>query len=40
MYWQGEGCIIEILEGVRCPKMTEGICPQCTAIDDDLVEVD
>ena len=38
-YWQGEGCIA-LIYGIKCSYATENFVPQCTATNNDLIEVD
>lgn len=40
MFWQGEGCICEILTRIRCKGMTKDIIAQCKLTDEGLVEAE
>lgn len=39
IYWQGEGCACELIEGFSCSYATKEICSQCTATNEDLEEI-
>ena len=39
-YWQGEGCICEIMTGAKCIHQSKDFVPQCNATNDMLVEED
>jgi hypothetical protein len=38
MFWSGEGCICEIIIGVRCPYQTKDFVSQCNATNNMLVD--